>query len=219
MNTLMIKPILPTLPINPPPLSVETLIMLLIYTAVLAIAAMTALLISLYAAKRWNGNKKKAAFAFIGISIAVTALFLCFFGCAVSTIRGIIFCLILLFASYSDIKTREADDYLHVMIALTAFIGRDVSDISGMMLSAVLITLPMLLVSIICKGRAIGGADIKLSAACAFLLGIERGVAGIVLGLTLGIIVNLIIQTRKNKEEGFPLIPYLASGFMAAYIM
>lgn len=136
-----------------------------------------------------------------------------------SAVRGIVFCLILLFASYSDIKTREADDSLHIMIALTAFIGRDVSDIPSMMLSAVLITLPMLLVGIICKGRSIGGADIKFSTACAFLLGVKKGVAGLIVGLVLGIFINLIVQIRKNKAEGFPLIPYLAAGFMIGYFM
>lgn len=218
MNTMIIKPILPIILMKPPQLSMEA-ITLLTYVVVLAVTGLTALLISLYAAKRWNGNKKKAAFAFAGISIAVTALLLYFFGYAVSAVRGIVFCLILLFASYSDIKTREADDSLHIMIALTAFIGRDVSDIPGMMLSAVLITLPMLLVGIVCKGRSMGGADIKFSAACAFLLRLEKGVVGLIMGLTFSIIVNLIIQRRKNKVDSFPLIPYLAAGFMTAYML
>ncbi|HZJ78574.1 MAG TPA: prepilin peptidase [Clostridia bacterium] len=152
----------------------------------------------------------------VGKSVTSTNLGI---GLAVSAVKGILFCLILLFASYSDIRTREADDYLHVMIALTAFIGREPTDIPGMLLSAVLITLPMLMPVIICKGKVIGGADIKLSIACTFLLGISRGLAGLMAGLTIGVIANLIIQTRKNKAEGFPLIPYLSAGFMAAYFI
>ena len=77
----------------------------------------------------------------------------------------------------------------------------------------------MLLIAIVCNGKTIGGADVKLSAACAFMLGIWKGFAGLIAGLTLGIIVNLIIQMRKNKVESFPLIPYLAAGFMAAYMI
>lgn len=218
MNIMMIKPIFPTLPTNPSQFLLGTMT-LLTYAVGLAVTGLTALLISLYAAKLWNGNNKKAAFAFVGISIAAAVLIFSFFGYAVSAVRGIIFCLILLFASYSDIKTREVDDYLHIMIVLTAFIGRNVSDIPSMMLSAVLIAIPMLFVTIICKGRNIGGADIKLSASCAFLLGIEKGGSGLAIGLTLSIIVNLIIQRRKNKEDGFPLIPYLAVGFMAIYMV
>ena len=219
MNTIMIQPILPILPTNPVQFSADTALSILVYTAFLAIAGIAAFLMSLYASEHFKGDKKKTALIFIGISLAVSALLLCFFGCAVSAVRGIIFCLILVFSSYSDIKTRESEDYLAVMIALTAFIGIEISDILGMILSAVLITFPMLLVVIICNGKAIGGADVKLSAACAFLLGITKGFAGLIAGLTIGIIVNIIIQTRKNKAESFPLIPYLAAGFMAAYFI
>lgn len=219
MNTMMIQPILPILPTNPLQFSADTALSILAYTAFLVIAGITAFLISLYASEHFQGDKKKTSLIFISISLAVSALLLCFFGCAVSAVRGIIFCLILVFSSYSDIKTRKADDYLHIMIALTAFIGTKISDIPSMILSAVLITLPMLLVVIICNGKAIGGADVKLSAACAFLLGVTKSFAGLIAGLTIGIIVNIIIQTRKNKAESFPLIPYLAAGFMAAYFI
>ena len=63
---------------------------------------------------------------------------------------------------------------------------------------------------------SIGGADIKLSAACAFMLGTVQGMTGLMIGLILAVIVNSI-KNRKKKHEGFPLIPYLAVGFTAAY--
>ena len=216
---MIIRPIYPTLPIRPPQISAETAILIFNVLAFLMLAGAAAFFISQYAANRWKVDKMKTAIAFVGITVAVTLLLLCFFCFAVSTVKGILFCLILLFSSYSDIKTREADDYLHVMIALTAFIGREPTDIPGMLLSAVLITLPMLMPVIICKGRVIGGADMKLSVACTFLLGISRGIVGLIAGLTIGVLANLIIQTRKNQAEGFPLIPYLAAGFMAAYFI
>jgi leader peptidase (prepilin peptidase)/N-methyltransferase len=219
MNLLMIQPIIPRMPVNPPLFYSEIMVQILTYTLFLAVVGITAFLISLYASKRFQSEKKKTALIFIGISLAISALLLYFFGCVVSAVQGTLFCLILLFSSFSDIKTRESDDYLAVMIALTAFIGIKVSEIPGMLLSAVLITLPILLISIICNGKSIGGADIKLSVACAFLLGMTKGFIGLITGLTLGIIVNLIIQTRKDKAEGFPLIPYLAAGFMAAYFI
>lgn len=219
MKSIMINPILPSIPRIVPIPSSETAIAILTYTAFLLLAGMTAFFISLYAAGHFKGNKKKTAFAFVGIAVAISALLLYFFGCAVSAVQGILLCLILAYSSYSDIKTRESDDYLALMIVLTAFIGREVSDIPGMLLSAVLITIPMLLVLIICKGKTIGGADIKLTAACAFLLGISRGIVGLTAGLIIGIVANLIIQSKKEKPEGFPLIPYLAVGFMTAYFL
>ena len=216
---MIIRPIYPTLPIRPPQISAETAILIFNVLAFLMLAGTTAFMISLYAAKRWKADKTKTAIAFVSITVAITILLLCFFGFAVSTVKGVLFCLILLFSSYSDIKTREADDYLHVMILLTAFINREPTDIPSMLLSAVLITLPLILPVIICKGKVIGGADVKLSVACTFLLGINRGIVGLMAGLTIGVLANLIIQTRKNQAEAFPLIPYLAAGFMATYML
>lgn len=219
MKTLMISPILPRIPKIENFPSAETALIILSYTICIVFAGLTAFLVSRYAAEHFKGNKKKTALAFIGIAVTVSALLLCFFGLAVGAVQGILFCLILAYSSYSDIKTRESDDYLALMIALTAFIGREVSDIPGMLLSAVLITIPMFLVLIICKGKTIGGADIKLTAACTFLLGLSSGIVGLMAGLTIGIIANLIIQKKKDKSEGFPMIPYLAVGFMAAYFI
>ena len=219
MNALMIRPILPRIPRIEEVPSADTAMTILSFTMCLLLAGLTAFLVSRYAAEHFKGNKKKTALAFIGIAVTVGALLLCFFGCAVGAVKGILFCLILTYSSYSDIKTRESDDYLAVMVALTAFIGREVSDIPGMLLSAVLATIPMLLVLIICKGKAIGGADMKMIAASAFLLGLCRGIVGLIAGLTIGIIANLIIQSKKDKSEGFPMIPYLAVGFMAAYFI
>lgn len=216
---MIIRPIYPTLPIRPPQISVEMAMLIFNALAFLMLAGAAAFFIGVYTAKRWKADKTKTAVAFVLISVAVTILLLCFFGFAVSTVKGIILCLILLFSSYSDIKTREADDYLHVMILLTALIGREPTDIPGMLLSAMLITLPLIMPVILCKGKVVGGADVKLSIACTFLLGISRGIIGLMAGLTIGVLANLIIQTRKNKAEGFPLIPYLAAGFMAAYFI
>lgn len=219
MKTLMIRPIIPRIPEPSVVASGETAMTILTYIMCLLLASLTAFLVSQYAAEHFKGSKKKTAFAFVGIAVTVSALLLCFFGCAVSAVQGILLCLILAYSSYSDIKTRESDDYLAVMIALTAFIGREVSEIPGMLLSAVVLLIPMLLILIICKGKTIGGADIKLTAACAFLLGISRGIAGLTVGLIIAIVANLIIQSKKEKPEGFPMIPYLSAGFMAAYFL
>lgn len=219
MRTMMIRPILPTRPITPLPISAEAALQILNCMIFLAAVAALAFLVGRYAATRWKGNKRKTALAFVSITVAVSVLLLCFFGLTVGAVKGVLFCIILLYSSYSDIRTREAPDYLHIMIALTAFIGRDVSDIPRMLLSGILITLPMILPVILRKGKVIGGADVKLSAACAFLLGIGRGFAGLMAGLTIGVLVNLIIQIRKDEEKSFPLIPYLAAGFMAAYFI
>lgn len=183
----------------------------------LALTVLTAVFISLYASNVYKGNKKKAVLFFTVIA-AFTALSLfCFFGCAATTLKGIIFCLLLVFSSYEDIKTRECENYVHLMIVIAAFIGTDMSALPGMLLSALLVGGIMLITTAVTKSK-LGGADIKLSAACAFLLGAVQGLIGLVIGLTLAVIINSV-KNRKKKQTGFPLIPYLAVGFMTAYFI
>lgn len=180
-------------------------------------AVLIAVVLSRYAAEAYKGNRKKATLFFAGITAFVTLALFCFFGCAATTLKGIIFCLLLLFSSYEDIRIRECEDYVHLMIVIAAFIGTDMAALPNMVLSALLVGGIMLMTTVITKSQ-IGGADIKLSAACAFMLGTVQGMTGLMIGLILAVIINSI-KNRKKKHEGFPLIPYLAVGFTAAYFM
>lgn len=184
---------------------------------IVAIAAITAAgIVGACAAERFKGNKKQTVLCFIGIMTVVTALLCCFFGLAAVTVKGILFSLVLLFSSYQDIKTRECDDCLHLMIVTAAFIGTEVTALPAMILSGITVGGIILLAMLITKSN-LGGADFKMASACAFLLGLRRGVTGLMAGLLLAVLVQTIRQ--KNKKEGFPMIPYLAAGFTAAYFI
>lgn len=210
---LMIRPITP---FCPPNISEDPL--LLVNGAVLLIfAILTAVFISLYASGVYKGNRKKAVLFFVGITAIATLTLFCFFGCAATTLKGIIFCLLLAFSSYEDIRIRQCEDYVHLMIVIAAFIGTDTAALPNMLLSALLAGGIMLITTAVTKSK-LGGADIKLSAACAFLLGVTQGFAGLVIGLCAAILVNAA-KNRKKKQTEFPLIPYLAVGFMTAYFM
>ena len=73
----------------------------------------------------------------------------------------------------------------------------------------------MLITTLITKSN-VGGADIKLAAACSFLLGLSRGIIGLLIGMILAVVCNAF---KKDKKKGFPMIPYLAVGTMAAYFI
>ncbi len=141
------------------------------------------------------------------------------FGFGMELIQGVILCLILLYAANSDIRTREVADGISVMTAITALIGTEFTDIPMMFLSAILITLPQLLIAVL-KPNCYGGADIKLMATCAFMLGVWKGLFAII-GLLLAVICTLIIRKvlKKNVKESFALIPYLAVGSMLAFFI
>lgn len=132
-------------------------------------------------------------------------------------IKGMIFSTILLWAANTDIHTHHASDSLSVMIGISALIGAAAQDLPNMLGGAVFCFLPQILVNMILPDRAVGGADIKISTACGFLLGVTRGTIGLIAGLVLSVICSLI--TRKQKDEKLPLIPYLAAGFIPAYFI
>lgn len=180
-------------------------------------AVFAAFCIAMYAANGQQGEKRKTVLLFMDITAIVTVTMLCFFGCAAVTVRGIILSLILLYSSYSDIRTRECSDYLHLMIVIAAFIGCKAAELPAMILGGVLVGAVML-VPLLTGNRTLGGADIKCSAACAFLLGLKRGLIGLTAGLLLAVIINGI-KNRKKKDKSFPLLPYLSVGFTAAYFI
>lgn len=132
-------------------------------------------------------------------------------------IKGLIYSTILLWAANTDIHTHHASDCCSAMIAISALIGTEAKDLPVMLGGAVFCFLPQILVNMLLPERAVGGADIKISAACGFLLGVTRGTIGLITGLLFSVICSLI--TRKRKDEKLPLIPYLAAGFIPAYFI
>ncbi len=175
-----------------------------------------AVLSSKYVSKKFSIKESKTMAIFVAVSLIYTLLLLYFFGVSAITVKGLILLFILLISSIEDFKTRQCADYIHIMIIIAAFIGTELKQILGMLLCGVFVMVLMLVTVIITKSE-IGGADIKLSAACSFLLGIQKGFTGLLIGLVLAIIVNLI--KAKDKKAGFPMIPYLAVGFLTAYFI
>ena len=153
------------------------------------------------------------------ISIILVSSLLIVFGWSMELLKGIILLQILLYASVSDIQTHEVKDFISVLIFITGFIDVTLSDIPMMLFSGLAIG-GVLLICAMVSGNRLGGADVKLSAACAFLLGFSKSIAGLVIGLFLAIICNIYFS-HKNKTKGkaFPLVPYLSIGFMAMYFI
>lgn len=186
--------------------------------AILAATIIVALIAARYAAHHWQGDKQDVAAGYAAISGVYALLLFGSFGFTAQTIRGILLCMILLTASYSDLRSREVSDYMSVMVLLTAFIGVSMADIPGMLLSGLFVAGMMLLVTLLSGESCIGGADIKLGGACAFALGTTGGIVGLIGGLVLAIVINMC-RGRNTRNQSFPLVPYLAAGFLAAYFI
>lgn len=164
---------------------------------------------------RFKSNLKKTVILFASVVLFIEPVILVFCSDNIIAIKGTIYLLILLYSSFSDFEKMKCDDHLHTMILITAFIGIELNAIPNMILSGFFIGGIMLIPSLITK-KPIGGADIKLSTASAFLLGLNKGIIGLLIGMVLAVIFNAI---KKNRKKGFPMIPYLAVGFMTAFLI
>lgn len=184
--------------------------------AMLFIALAAAAFLGAWCGKEFHGNRRKTIWVFVGITAAVTLALICFFGYAATAIRGIILCLALLFASYSDIRTRECGNVPFLLIAVAAFIGIELDAVPFMFLAAFTAFVLQFYGAWITKST-LNGADLKMAVACCFMLGTVRGIAGLVIGMLVGIVVSLL--KKRGMKEGFPLLPYLAVGFMTAYFI
>lgn len=132
-------------------------------------------------------------------------------------VRTAVFAGILLAAAVSDLKTREVANAYSWMIAIAALINRDFAELLAPLLGAGAMIGFFLLCRLIFKDR-LGGADGKISIAAALFLGLFGALVGLLAGLALALSVRgiLILLKKKTKEEGIPLVPYLAAGFLAA---
>ena len=73
------------------------------------------------------------------------------------------------------------------------------------------------LISLVSGGRAIGGGDIKLMAACGLLLGWQRIVLAFFLGCILGSVIHTVRMKVSHAGHVLAMGPYLAAGiFLAA---
>ena len=222
--TKFIQPIGPIRPISPerlmelnPEEVITTIVKLAcIFLFYLAVHKISKVVIS--KTPGYNKESKKIPI-YHCISIILVSSLLIAFGWSIELLKGIILLQILLYASVSDIQTHEVKDFISVLIFITGFIGVTLSDIPMMLFSGLAIG-GVLLICAMVSGNRLGGADVKLSAACAFLLGFSKSIAGLVIGLFLAIICNIYFS-HKNKTKGkaFPLVPYLSIGFMAMYFI
>ena len=135
--------------------------------------------------------------------------------------QGILFAGFLTCGSISDLRTHTVPDWVWMGVAGSALIGMKLSSLPSMLLGAAAVLLIEVPLAVVMKDRAIGGADIKLSAAGAFLLGWRRGLAALILGLLLFVVIIPLVRLirHEKQDKAFPLVPFLAAGQLAVYLI
>ena len=128
---------------------------------------------------------------------------------------------ILLYASIKDWREHEVPDTVWKLITILGLVNISICDLPSMLLGAALVFLPQIIPAVINTEKAMGGADIKISTACAFLLGVGRGLAAFIIGLTLFVVIVPIIRRIRKlpMNEPFPMVPFLSVGTIAAYLI
>ena len=128
---------------------------------------------------------------------------------------------ILLYASIKDMREHEVPNTVWKLIAVLGLVNISVRDLPSMLLGAALVFLPQIIPAVINSDKAMGGADIKISTACAFLLGAGRGLAAFIIGLTLFVVIVPILRKVRHEENGepFPMVPFLSFGTIAACLI
>jgi prepilin signal peptidase PulO-like enzyme (type II secretory pathway) len=106
------------------------------------------------------------------------------------------------------------------MIMIASLAGRTApSEIVAGAASGAAVFLALAAVRGLCRPGSLGGADIKLSAASACVLGIFRCCAAVAAGVSIALAVSAV-QNRSSARVGsfrytaFPFVPYLTAGCM-----
>ena len=134
-------------------------------------------------------------------------------------LKGMLFSLLLLIAALWDIKKREIPDVLPVLILACGLLC---CRPGASLLGAAATGLPYLAAAVLVnrEGLAIGGGDIKLMAACGFVLGMCGGLLQNVLSLLLIVLVGAGVAIRRKckfNSVKMPLAPFFCAGGMFAY--
>ncbi len=137
------------------------------------------------------------------------------------SVESLLYCLAfsaLLALSFIDLKTFE------IPVGFNLFIGalgilRVITDYRhwpDYLIGFVCVSVFLYILYIVTRGRAIGGGDVKLMAACGLLLGWKLIILAFLIGCILGSVIH-IIRMRVSKEgHQLAMGPYLSMGIMIA---
>ena len=128
--------------------------------------------------------------------------------------QGVLFLFLLLAASFVDLKRREIPDWVSGGIAALSLMHVRRDCLLGL--------IPALFFLAAAVKGGIGGGDVKLAAACGLVLGLPGALMGTIVGLMLQLLFHLcakcvLLFFRKQVWSAYPMAPFLAIGYAAAY--
>ena len=128
-------------------------------------------------------------------------------------ISGLLFVGSLMAASVSDLKSRTIPYSACILLTLAGLLSFSPANLFGLILAV-----PFFLASGFGRG---GAGDTMLVAASSLTLGFYPGLAGMVLAMVLLLTFAGLdrLRRRGTASASYPLAPFLAIGFIAAYFI
>ena len=128
--------------------------------------------------------------------------------------QRVLFLYLLLAAAFVDLKRREIPDWVSGGIAALFLMHAQPECLLGL--------IPALFFLAAAVKGGIGGGDVKLAAACGLMLGLPGALMGTILGLLLQLLFHLgalcvLPFFRRQVWSAYPMAPFLAIGYAAAY--
>lgn len=141
---------------------------------------------------------------FLVCGVTLTSVFYCLLGSA------------LIVLSVIDLRTYEIPISINIFILVLGLIhlAVDYTNWLEYVIGLAAISVPLEVILLVSKGRAIGGGDVKLMAAAGLLLGWKCIVLALVIGCIAGSIIHIIRMRAAGAERVLAMGPYLALGIM-----
>lgn len=131
--------------------------------------------------------------------------------------NSLLYCLLvsaLIVLSVIDFRTYEIPFGINVFIFVLglAQLAADYAGWKGYVAGFFAVSIPLELLLLLSRGRAIGGGDVKLMAAAGLLLGWKKIILALLLGCILGSVIHIIRMKVSDAEHVLAMGPYLAMG-------
>lgn len=168
-----------------------------------------------------KGFKTNLTVNLILSAVIPIALFLRY-GASLELVQGVFLMFVLMYATWSDLTSHTVDDYVPLLVFALGVSSMTTVGLGSMLFGAFAVFVPQIVMSLIPNCKPLGGADLKLSTALAFLLGWERGIIGFVAGLLIAVIYmaiyNRVKKTETKEEKAFALVPFLSIAAMVLFM-
>lgn len=155
------------------------------------------------------------------IEAANGILYVCIVWTGGLSIESLLYCLLasaLLVLSVIDFRTYEIPFGINLFILALGLIRvvTDLENILNYLIGLLAVSIVLAVLYYATGGRAIGGGDVKLMAACGLLLGWKLIILAFLLGCVLGAVIHVIRMKVSGEGRVLAMGPYLSLGVMIA---